>query len=174
MTPVAKHEVAELGTRKALVMDVGWHAVATTCGVYALLLDASSRILTTQHVVFAGRPLSPDGALLLRIGGVNDAVRAQLQIHLADIDVEVARIRVVLAVAEAHGLLADVTDVELSVWDPGSGESETSFAAEAGETDKCLVLGDLSRDADMWAFEASGDGFSGAISDLATRIGVAS
>lgn len=174
MTPLGKQEVAELGAREALVMDVAWESVDTRCGVYVLLLDASSRILTTQHVVFAGRPLSPDGSMVLRIGGANEEVQAQAQLHLAAMDAEVVRIRIVLAVAEANALLADVSNVRISAWDPGSGETEASFKAEAGDTDKCLVLGDLSRDGENWSFETSGDGISGAISDLATRLGVAS
>ena len=174
MTPLGKQEVADLGVREALVVDVAWESVATRCGVYVLLMDSGSRILTTQHVVFAGRPLSPDGSMVLKIGGANEEVQAQAQLHLAVIDATIARIRIVLAVAEANALLADVSDVRISAWDPGTGETEVSFEAEAGATDKCLVLGDLRRDGENWSFETSGDGFSGAINDLATRLGVAS
>ena len=175
MTRLEQNQQASVGdaTGQAAVVDISWPQSEAT-GVYVFLLGAGGKFPSKHHLLFADRPTSPDGATRLHASGQGTALRVQVQMALSAVDPDVHRIRFVLAVSKGSILLSSAAQVDLEAWDPTTGDTSGTFSAQPGETNKCLVLADMYRDASSWVLEAKGDGFTGSISDLANQVGVAS
>jgi len=176
MKQLTQYERVPVGgpDRQAVVVDVNWSASGTPTGVYVFLLDAGARLPSRQHVMFVLAAASPDGSSLLKEHTGGDLARAQVQIHLTGIDPVVHRLRFILAVNQGNATLVNVAEVTTSLWDPGTGDVDGTYAVTADGLNKCLILGDLHRVANKWEFEAKGLEFSGSIANLANRVGLAS
>lgn len=176
MTRVEQSQRAQVGgaSGQAGVVDISWPRSEGPTGVYVFLLGADGKFPSTRHLLFADRLTSPDGATRLCFSGQGAALHVQVQTALAAVDPDVQRIRFVVAASRGNTLLSSTDQVDLVAWDPATGDTDVTFAAQPGETNKCLVLADLCRDDSSWVLEAKGDGFTGSISDLANQVGVAS
>jgi stress response protein SCP2 len=176
MNRLDQYQQAPMGgpTCQAVVLDVNWPQSEGTTSVYVFLLDARGRFPSKDHLLFAKRARSPDGATRLIGPRAGDSMRVQVQTALPAVDPGVHRIRFVVAVSQANSLLSSADHVDLVVWDPTTGDTMATFSATPGGTSKCLVLADLYREAGSWMLETKGDGFTGSIVDLANQVGVAS
>lgn len=156
--------------RESVVVDVSWAPAGVSADIYAFLSDARGRPISTEHVVFAARPDSPEGAVFLRSqanGGV--VTRAQVQIDLTAVPAAADHVLCVLAVTAPNSILEPVSDMKVHVWSPVTGGTDATFEVKEGGVNKCMLLGLVQRAHGGWSFHALGRGFEGDIIQFANR-----
>lgn len=156
--------------RESVVVDVSWAPARVSSNVYAFLCSRDRRLLSKEHIVWAKNPDSPEGAVFLR-SQANEGVvtRAQVQIDLTSAPPDLDHVLCVLAVTVPNVILEAVSGIQVNVWSPVTGASDATFVVQEGGVNKCMLLGLVQRTQAGWSFFALGQGFEGAIDELANR-----
>lgn len=157
--------------------DVGTH---TTFDLDAsvLLLGSDDKVLSDQHFVFYGNPVSPDGAVR-HLGdnrsGVGDGDDEQITLDLQALDPRV--LKLVFAVSlydpQLGQDLSHVVNAFIRATVPDTGRDLARYDLEhvpAGITS--LVFGEVYRRNEQWKFRAVGQGYATGLGGLITDYGV--
>ena len=142
-----------------------------------LLCDASSRVLSDEHVVFFNQLSEPDGSVALSTE-VTGPDTEQVEVDLHDVPPEVARIVVVFWINEALGRrrtlgqLREATVRILSLTD-GTEIVRSENLAPALSDETGLVLAELYRHGAEWKFKVIGQGYANGVVGIAADHGIA-
>lgn len=144
--------------------------------VATLLCDADSKVLSEDHFVFFNQLQSPDLSVSQLEQALGDDTE-QVEVDLASVPPEVARIAVVAYINEAtlaKRTLGQLRECVVRVLNlQGNTElvrSENLAPALSSET--ALVLGELYRNGPDWKFKVIGEGYAQGIAGIARDYGV--
>ena len=144
--------------------------------VATLLCDAHSRVLSDEHFIFFNQLVEPAQSVTQRaVAGGHDV--EQVEVDLAAVPAEVARIVVVAYINEAlggHRALGQLHEATVRVLnlrdDTELVRSENLAPALSSETG--MVLAELYRLAGDWKFKVIGQGYANGIAGIAADFGV--
>jgi tellurium resistance protein TerD len=171
----------EIPGLRSIVVGVSWNAGAErvleeNLVLATVLCDAASKALSPEHFVFFNQLASPD----LTVGQLTEALggdKEQVEIDLADVPAEVARIVVVLYLNEGTAqrrTLGQLRELSVLVRDGGDNRelvrSENLATVLSAET--ALVLGEVYRHGADWKFKVVGEGYASGIAGIASDYGL--
>ncbi len=171
----------EIPGLQALVVGVAWNAGAERVlddglVLAAVLCGADGRARSDQDFVFFNQITSSDQStqhLERALGGDNE----QLEISLADVPAEIARVVVVLYVNDGPAqrrTLGQLRSCIVRVLNAADNaelvRSEDLSRAFEGET--AVALGEVYRNGPDWKFKVLGQGYSKGITGIATDYGI--
>jgi tellurium resistance protein TerD len=171
----------EIPGLRSIVVGVSWNAGAErvleeNLVLATVLCDAASKALSPEHFVFFNQLASPD----LTVSQLTEALggdKEQVEIDLADVPAEVARIVVVLYLNEGTAqrrTLGQLRELSVLVRDGGDNRelvrSENLATVLSAET--ALVLGEVYRHGADWKFKVVGEGYASGIAGVASDYGL--
>jgi tellurium resistance protein TerD len=171
----------EIPGLRSIVVGVSWNAGAErvleeNLVLATVLCDAASKALSPEHFVFFNQLTSPD----LTVSQLTEALggdKEQVEIDLADVPAEVARIVVVLYLNEGTAqrrTLGQLRELSVLVRDGGDNRelvrSENLATVLSAET--ALVLGEVYRHGADWKFKVVGEGYASGIAGIASDYGL--
>jgi tellurium resistance protein TerD len=171
----------EIPGLRSIVVGVSWNAGAErvleeNLVLATVLCDAASKALSPEHFVFFNQLASPD----LTVSQLTEALggdKEQVEIDLADVPAEVARIVVVLYLNEGTAqrrTLGQLRELSVLVRDGGDNRelvrSENLATVLSAET--ALVLGEVYRHGADWKFKVVGEGYASGIAGIASDYGL--
>lgn len=137
----------------------------------AVVVDASGRALSEQHVVFYNNHATPDGAV--RHGG-DDSTRGgaaeEVTIALDALPATADRVRLVVSVDTADATLDRVAGLSARVRDASGAEVAAYSPTERSGT--AMVVADLQRSGGGWAFRPVGGGHPGGFAGVLRDAGL--
>jgi tellurium resistance protein TerD len=141
-----------------------------------LLCDAHSHVLSDEHVVFFNQLVEPDQSVSQRTEPAGHDLE-QVEVDLAAVPADVARIVVVAYINEAlggHRTLGQLREATVRVLnlvdDSELVRSEDLAPALSSET--AMVLGELYRLSGDWKFKVIGQGYANGIVGIAADYGI--
>lgn len=165
------------GEPRRLLVGVSWANAAADVDLCALMCTEERKVVTDQHFLFWDNPMSP--ALDTFLAAVPQASpapgadRAQMLVHLAEIETGVSRIFVSLSTIAEGASLANVGQVSIRVLDLDTGEILAAYAGPSGYAEEtCVVLGEVYLRRGSWRFRAVDQGYRGGLAALGRDYGV--
>lgn len=171
----------EIPGLKHLVVGVAWNAGAEpvlqdNLVLAAVLCNEGNKAISPEHFVFFNQLTSPD----MSVSQVEKALagdQEQVEIDLADVPPEVARIAFVLYVNEgtaARRTLGQLRQLSVVVRDAADNRelvrSENLASVLTSET--AVVLAEVYRHRSDWKFKVVGDGYASGIRGIASDYGL--
>ena len=171
----------EIPGLRSIVVGVAWNAGAErvledNLVLATVLCDASSKALSPEHFVFFNQLSSPD----LTVSQLTEALggdKEQVEIALADVPAEVARIVVVVYLNEGTAqrrTLGQLRSLSVLIRDAAdnrelvrSEDLATSLSAETA-----VVLGEVYRHGAEWKFKVVGEGYASGVAGIASDYGL--
>ena len=164
------------GEQPGLVIGVRWNLSEVECDLCALVCDSRRRALSDKHLVFFNNPASPDGAVVLRQvehGSATEGDRAQVQVYLPGLPQQATQVVVALATLEPESKLDDVSNLDVTVFDPRDGEIEVTYTVGPEKSGTaCLILVELYRHSGAWKVRAVGQGYDTGLRGLSIDYGI--
>jgi tellurium resistance protein TerD len=171
----------EIPGLRSIVVGVSWNAGAErvleeNLVLATVLCDAASKALSPEHFVFFNQLASPD----LTVSQLTEALggdKEQVEIDLADVPAEVARIVVVVYLNEGTAqrrTLGQLRALSVLVRDAADNRelvrSEDLAPSLSAET--AVVLGEVYRHGADWKFKVVGEGYASGIAGIASDYGL--
>ncbi|MDJ0346124.1 TerD family protein [Streptomyces sp. H10-C2] len=168
----------------AVTVGLGWDVRTTTGADYdldasAILCDASGKVVSDQHFVFFNNLRSPDGSVVHsgdNLTGGGDGDDEQIQINLATVPAEVAKIAFPVSIYEGEKRgqsFGQVRNAFIRVVNQAGGAELTRYdLTEDASTETAMVFGELYRNGTEWKFRAIGQGYASGLGGIAQDFGV--
>ena len=152
------------------------HALADNLVLAAILCNDAGHALSDQHFVFFNQLSSPDLSVFQRTSALGEDAD-QIEIELAAVPREVARIVVVLYVNDGparHRTLGQLKRCAVRVLDLDDNAElvrSEDFTAQL-HTETALAMGEMYRHGAEWKFKVIGQGYAGGIAGVAADYGL--
>ncbi|WP_316525630.1 TerD family protein [Kitasatospora brasiliensis] len=164
------------GLRVARV-GLGWTAApGYDLDASALLCGADGKVASDQHFVFFNNLRSPDGSVRHLGGSGGGADQEQIEIRLAEVPAEVAKIVFAVAIydpAQRRQDFGQVRGAYVRVVDQDGGAEVARYDVAPGAgRETAMVFGELYRHGADWKFRAVGQGYAAGLAGIATDFGV--
>ncbi|MFF7727044.1 TerD family protein [Streptomyces sp. NPDC008001] len=168
----------------AVTVGLGWDVRTTTGADYdldasALLCDAAGKVLSDQHFVFFNNLTSPEGSVVHsgdNLTGGGDGDDEQIQVNLAAVPAEVAKVVFPVSIYEAEQRgqsFGQVRNAFIRVVNQADGREIARYdLSEDASTETAMVFGELYRHGPEWKFRAIGQGYASGLRSIAQDFGV--
>ncbi|GHF25750.1 chemical-damaging agent resistance protein C [Streptomyces mashuensis] len=168
----------------AVTVGLGWDVRTTTGADYdldasALLCDTAGKVVSDQHFVFFNNLRSPEGSVVHsgdNLTGGGDGDDEQIQVNLATVPAEVAKVVFPVSIYEAEQRgqsFGQVRNAFIRVVNQADGREIARYdLTEDASTETAMVFGELYRHGAEWKFRAIGQGYASGLRGIAQDFGV--
>ncbi len=168
----------------AVNVGLGWDARTTSGADFdldasALLVDASSKILSDQYFIFFNNLTSPDGSVEHtgdNLTGEGEGDDEMIKVNLSAVPAECDKIVFAVSIydAETRGQsFGQVRNAFIRVVNQAGGAEIARYdLSEDASTETAMVFGEVYRNSGEWKFRAVGQGYTTGLSGIARDFGV--
>lgn len=167
-----------------ITVGLGWDARATDGAAFDLdaslfLANETGKVRSDADFIYYNNKTSADGSVVHQgdnLTGEGDGDDEQVEIDLAKVPADVAKISVAVTIHEADARSQNfgmVSSAFIRVVNKANGGEIVRFdLSEDFSTETAVIFGELYRNAAEWKFRAVGQGFAGGLGSLAGNFGV--
>lgn len=165
----------------AVTVGVGWRLGAASGDAYeldasALVCGRDGKVLSDRHFVFFNNVESPDGSVTHQGGGAGGEDNELIQVDLARVPAEVAKIVFAVSLYEAARRgqsFGHLAAAHIRVLDRDGGRELARYDLKGdASAETAMVFGELYRHGAEWKFRAVGQGYASGLAGIATDYGV--
>lgn len=167
-----------------ITVGLGWDARATDGAAFDLdaslfLANETGKVRSDADFIYYNNKTSADGSVVHQgdnLTGEGDGDDEQVEIDLAKVPADVAKISVAVTIHEADSRSQNfgmVSSAFIRVVNKANGGEIVRFdLSEDFSTETAVIFGELYRNGAEWKFRAVGQGFAGGLGSLAGNFGV--
>lgn len=164
---------------QTLRFGLGWDVIEPRCDLdaSAFMLGADGRVIGNQYFVFYHKPQSPDGSITHSgdsdgSGMGDDEI---ITVYTNKIDPRVQKIVFTISVDQtkvAGFTFQHVSNAGIHIDNVDTNEMLVSYRLEDYGATKAMIVGELYRSVEGWAFKALGESFNSDLAGLCAKYGV--
>ena len=168
----------------AALVGLGWDARTTTGDDFdldasALMVDATSCIISDAHFIFFNNLRSPDGSVEHtgdNLTGEGEGDDEAIKVNLAAVPAEVDKIVFAVPIYDAENRRQSFGQVRNAFIRVVNQADNTEIArydlSEDASTETAMIFGEVYRNGAEWKFRAVGQGYSTGLAGIARDFGV--